>query len=105
MIRVMTYVVDWVLKANYPSSRKSVSMVPESTMVVGFFPFPGLPYALVHVLNSVKECKNLPKTLTIYNHDAPSHAEASVNRNGKIIWLAFAFESVSSVYVCGGVSV
>ena len=37
MIRVMSYVVDWVLKANYPSSRKSVSMVPESTMVVFFF--------------------------------------------------------------------
>ena len=55
-----------------------------------------MPYPLTHVLNSIEECKDLPKTLTIYNHEAPSHAEASINKDGKLIWLAFAFESVSS---------
>ncbi|KAK7094104.1 protein dispatched homolog 3-like [Littorina saxatilis] len=56
----------------------------------------GMPYGLARVLDAIPECKNLPKTLTIYNHQAPSHAEASVTREGKLIWLAFAFESTVS---------
>ena len=66
---------------------------------------PDLPPALTHYLNAIEECKDLPKTLTIYNHEAPSHAEASVSQEGKLIWLAFAFESVSSWVKRGGVYV
>ncbi|KAL8601694.1 hypothetical protein ACOMHN_033870 [Nucella lapillus] len=51
---------------------------------------------LSHVLDGISECKNLPKTLTIYNHEAPSHAEAGISKDYKIIWLAFAFESTVS---------
>jgi hypothetical protein len=52
-----------------------------------------MPGELMMMLNTLAECQNLPKTLTIYNHEEPSHAEAGINHN-KIIWLAFAFESV-----------
>ena len=70
------------------------------TVYINAFSIPDLPPALTRNLNAIEECKDLPKTLTIYNHEAPSHAEASVNQEGKLIWLAFAFESVSSWVVC-----
>lgn len=54
-----------------------------------------MPLELTMLLNNLEDCIHLPKTLTIYNHEEPSHAEAGINHN-KIIWLAFAFESTVS---------
>lgn len=55
-----------------------------------------LPPFLDGYLKSITECQNLPKSLTIYQHEAPAHAEASISQEGKLIWLAFAFESTTS---------
>ena len=56
--------------------------------------FTGLPFTLMVMLNSIEECKSLPKVSSLSEHHEAAHAEAGT-RNGKIIWLAFAFESVS----------
>lgn len=59
-----------------------------------------MPYAVIGILDSIDECRDLPKTSYIYHSQQPAHAIGGLTSDGSaILWLGFAFESVSIICV------
>ncbi|BFZ23782.1 hypothetical protein BsWGS_26821 [Bradybaena similaris] len=52
--------------------------------------------SLLTKLSKIPECHNLPGSLSIYQHQAPAHVQGGVDRQNRLMWLAFAFESTTS---------
>ncbi|GFO42533.1 patched domain-containing protein 2 [Plakobranchus ocellatus] len=48
------------------------------------------------VLSVAPSCQNLPGSQSVYHYQAPAHAEGGWDREGRLLWLAFAFESTTS---------
>ncbi|KAK3714617.1 hypothetical protein RRG08_020873 [Elysia crispata] len=53
-------------------------------------------HKLHQVLSSVPACRDLPGSKSIYHYQAPAHAEGGWDRDSRLLWLAFAFESTTS---------
>ncbi|KAL4221105.1 GRB10 interacting GYF protein 1 [Mactra antiquata] len=60
-------------------------------------PTDSMPYQIVSIIESIDECKDLPKTSYIYHSQQPAHAIGGLTNDGTaVLWLGFAFESTTS---------
>ena len=83
----------------------SISLLPVSRywwLFLECFPnwldYTGLPVGVRQMLRSISECQNLPENKIVNGHRLPARAIARLSNSG-IQWIAFAFESVSHVFV------